>query len=93
MVKAARRIKYEDCPKDVPALLELVEQQQEPVELEHNGHVYRIESVKEYKHDPEAVRKALRESAGALKGVDIDELKRDLREMGYQDTTHRPWLE
>lgn len=93
MANPRRRIKYENCPESVPALLELVDQAQEPVELDHNGHVYRIESVRERKHDPEAVRKALRESAGLFSNIDVEELKRDLREMGYQDTSNRPWLE
>jgi len=92
MANAARRLKYEDYADNLPALLERVDEEQGAVELVRNGHVYRIQSVAERKHDTEAVRQALRESAGALKGVDIDELKRDLREMGFQDTAHRPWL-
>jgi hypothetical protein len=93
MANAAKRLKYEDYADNLPALLERVDQEHDVVELERNGRVYRIQSVLKRPHDPEAVRKALRESAGALKGVDVDELKRDLYEMGFQDTTHRPWLE
>ena len=93
MANAARRLKYEDYADNLPALLERVDEEQGEVELERDGHVYRILSVKLPKRDPEAVRKALKDSAGALKDVDVEELKRDLREMGYQDTNHRRWLD
>ena len=92
MANAARRLKYEDYADNLPALLERVDEEHDAVELVRNGRVYRIQSVQEHKHDPEALRRALREAAGILKNVDTEELKRDLREMGYQDTTNRPWL-
>lgn len=41
-------------------------------------------------YDPEAVRKALRASAGALKGVDKEELLRDIYEARSQDSAGRP---
>jgi hypothetical protein len=40
--------------------------------------------------DPEAAQKALRESAGALKGVDIEKLKADLRLEREQASSGRP---
>jgi hypothetical protein len=93
MANAARRLKYEDYADDLPGLLERVANEHETVELERkDGKVIRIESVGLPKHDPEEVRAALRKAAGAFKNIDTEELKRDLREMGYQDTTHRPWL-
>jgi hypothetical protein len=42
------------------------------------------------KHDPDRTREALRQSAGALKGVDIEQLLRDLREQREQDSQGRP---
>jgi hypothetical protein len=40
--------------------------------------------------DPERTRRALRRSAGALAGVDIDRLKADLRKQREQDSPGRP---
>jgi hypothetical protein len=41
-------------------------------------------------YDPEKVREGLRKSAGALKGVDIEALKRDIRDQRKQDSHGRP---
>jgi hypothetical protein len=41
-------------------------------------------------YDPERVRRALRESAGALAGIDVEALKRELREQRSQDSLGRP---
>src|SRR5207253_413729 len=41
-------------------------------------------------YDPERVREGMRAAAGALRGVDLDELRRDLREGRGQDSTGRP---
>jgi hypothetical protein len=40
--------------------------------------------------DPERVRRALRESTGALAGVDVADLKRELREQRRQESFGRP---
>lgn len=42
------------------------------------------------KVDPAVAREALRKSAGALKGVDIEKLKADLRIQRQQDSSGRP---
>jgi hypothetical protein len=41
-------------------------------------------------YDPEKAREGLRKSAGALKGVDIAALKRDIADQRGQNTTGRP---
>lgn len=41
-------------------------------------------------YDSERARRALRESAGALAGVDVAVLKRELREQRSQDSSGRP---
>ncbi len=76
-----------------------------PVELEQRGVRYRITRVSEPAgsrpvvaderdiwagYDPERLRRVLRTSAGALRGVDSDRLKRDLAEQRAQDSTGRP---
>jgi hypothetical protein len=41
-------------------------------------------------YDPQKVREGLRKSAGALKGVDIEVLKQDIRDQRKQDSHGRP---
>ena len=41
-------------------------------------------------YDPEKVREAFHRGAGLLKGVDTEQLKRDLREQREQDSAGRP---
>ena len=64
-----------------------------PVVLEQGGVRYRVirdeESVA-VPRDLERVLQNLRRSRGALKGVDADELLRDLREQRAQDSAGRP---
>jgi hypothetical protein len=64
-----------------------------PLVLERSGEHFRV--IREVdalwaNYDPERVRRALRESAGALAGVDVDALKRELREQRSQDSQGRP---
>ena len=66
-------------------MLDLVADEQQCVELEYKGKLIRLEFIgeaPEIPHDPEALRRALKASAGILKDIDIEELKRDLREIG-----------
>jgi predicted nucleic acid-binding protein len=41
-------------------------------------------------YDPEKVRQGLKTSAGALKGVDIEALKKDIKNQRQQDSHGRP---
>lgn len=41
-------------------------------------------------YDPQRVAEALKASAGALRGVDVDELLADLKEQRIQDSNGRP---
>ena len=95
MANAARRLKYEDYADNLPALLERVDQEQEAVELERDGHVYRIQSLaaglpRAAITDPDEVLEVLKRTAGALKNIDGEAFKRDLREMRQQDSKGRP---
>ena len=93
-MKTAKRLRYINYAANMQAILDLVANEQQCVELEYEGKLVRLEfagEAPEIPHDPEAVRRALKASAGALKNVDIEELKRDLREMGYQDTPNHRW--
>ena len=63
-----------------------------PVVLEKDGELYRL--VKEAEigagYDPQRTRAALRKSAGALRGVDREELLNDIHQARHQDSTGRP---
>jgi hypothetical protein len=91
MANATRRLKYDDYADKLHALLESVATAHDSVELERSdGQVLRIEAIKGPAYDQEAVRQMLRETAGTLKGIDGEALKRDLREMRQQDSKGRP---
>jgi len=93
-MKAPKRLHYVNYAARMQALLDLVADERQCVELEYKGKLIRLEfagEAPEIPHDPEALRRALKASAGTLKNVDIEELKRDLREMGYQDTPNHRW--
>jgi len=62
----------------------------EKVVVEKDGVLFRVEPEEKPQdiwahYDPEQVREGLRKSAGALSGVDIEALKRDIREQQGQD--------
>lgn len=64
-----------------------------PLVLERSGARFRV--IREADalwagYDPQRVRRALRQSAGALAGVDVAALKRELREQRGQDSLGRP---
>lgn len=64
-----------------------------PLVLEKNGTRFRLTREPEdlfANYDPERTRAALERSRGALQGVDVEELKRDLREQREQDSIGRP---
>jgi hypothetical protein len=41
-------------------------------------------------YDPEKAREGIRKSAGALKGVDVEGLKKDIKSQRQQDSHGRP---
>lgn len=75
---------------DWPRLLD--DAAKEPVILERGGERFRLSREDDLfvGYDPERARRALRESAGALAGVDVAALKRELREQRSQDSRGRP---
>ena len=65
----------------------------EPVVLDSNGVRYRVLREQDAlfeSYDPSRVREALRKSAGALGGVNVTTLKRELRAQREQDSEGRP---
>lgn len=89
MARAPITIKIDPRSKLARALADA----DEPVVLESDGTRYRVEREIDdlfAGYDPVRVLAALRQSVGALAGVDIVSLKRDLREQRAQDSRGRP---
>jgi hypothetical protein len=66
---------------------------EQPLLVQKNGVRYRVSREVDdpfANYDPERALEALRKSAGALKGVDIEKLKAELREQRGQDSVGRP---
>ncbi len=64
-----------------------------PLIVQMDGVRYRIERQSDgliHPPNPRGLREALRRSAGAFARIDTEELKRDLREQGEQDSHGRP---
>jgi hypothetical protein len=64
-----------------------------PLVLERSGARFRVTREVDAlwaDFDPQRTRRALRQSAGALAGVDVTALKRELREQRNQDSHGRP---
>ena len=65
--------------------------------VEREGQLFRVEAERTDEaqtlwvdYDTERVRTTLRQSAGAFKDIDVEQLKRELREARAQDRHGRP---
>jgi len=88
---------FHQFASQLPKVFEKVAKRGEKVLVEKDGMLFRLEPEETPKkpdiwanYDPEKVREGLRKSAGALKGVDIEALKRDIRDQRGQDSHDRP---
>ncbi len=92
-----RRIQFDDFLKQVQSIFDMLARQKEPVMVERAGRLFRVEAERTDEaqalwadYDGERVRTALRQNAGAFKDIDVEQLKRDLREERAQDSHGRP---
>ena len=97
MANEPRKIQFNDFLKQVQSIFDMVARQKEPVMVERAGQLFRVEAERTDEaqtlwvdYDAERVRTALRQSAGAFKDIDVEQLKRDLREERAQDSHGRP---
>ena len=92
---AARHIAV-DKDSELGRLIEDASEVGDAIVLEVEGHAYRLtpQAPGDYDawrdYNPQAVRLALIQTAGALTGMDVDELKRQLREERGQRSRGRP---
>ena len=97
MANEPRKIQFDDFLKQVQSIFDMATRQKEPVMVERAGRLFRVEAERTDEaqalwvdYDAERVRIALRQSAGAFKDIDVEQLKRDLREERAQDSHGRP---
>jgi hypothetical protein len=81
---------FHQFARQLPNVFNTIAKSGEKILVEKDGVLFRVEPEEKPQdlwanYDPEQVREGLRKSAGALAGVDIEALKRDLREQRGQD--------
>jgi hypothetical protein len=88
---------FNQFARQLPKVFDTMAKRGEKVFVEKDGMLFRLEPEEAPKkpdiwatYDPEKVRAGLRKSAGALKGVDIEALKQDIRDQRGQDSNGRP---
>jgi hypothetical protein len=86
---------FQQFASQLPKVFDTMAKRGEKVLVEKDGMLFRLEPEEKPQdiwanYDPEKVREGLRKSAGALQGVDIAALKRDIRDQREQDTHGRP---
>ena len=85
MARYAKILQAKDFVENMDKHLEALADNGGVVLVERNGVLYRVELATHTRrdiwadYDPERASEALKASAGVLKGVDLEELKRDLR--------------
>ena len=91
------RLSFDEFARHLRVVFDTMAKRGEKVFVEKEGVLFRLEAENAPEkpdiwadYDPEKVREGLRKSAGALKGVDIEELKRDIRDQRGQDSKGRP---
>ncbi len=97
MANEPRKIQFDDFLKQVQSIFDMLARQKEPVVVERAGQLFRVEVERPddaqalwVDYNAERVCTALRQSAGAFKDIDVEQLKRDLREERAQDSHGRP---
>lgn len=97
MSKQPNRIRFEDFAINPETLFEAVAAQREPLLVEKGSLVFRVEIVDGGEvediwadYDPQQARAGLRKSAGALAGVDREQLLADIHAARQQNSHGRP---
>jgi hypothetical protein len=82
MALEPQRIDFDQFARDLPRSFDQVTQHNQPILVERDGELYRLEKQEPLDiwegYDPAKVREALKQAAGALAGVDRDELLCDI---------------
>jgi hypothetical protein len=85
VTKEARRIEFEEFAAHLPAYLDDVARENQPVIVEMKGKLFRVEPAERVEptvpapgHDAERLRSVLKSTAGGFKGLDRRRLMADL---------------
>ncbi len=97
MNREPKQVRFEELALNPETLFETIATRREPVLVEKGGVIFRIEIVgwREPKdiwedYDPQQTRAALKKSAGALTGIDREQLLTDIHAARQQDSHGRP---
>ncbi len=97
MDKEVKRLNFEEFTLHIEAIFDTIAKGQGTFLVNKNGRLYRLELEPEQPHqniwvgyDPQRARQALKQSAGALVGVDRDSLLKDIHDQRGQDSHGRP---
>ncbi len=97
MANQARRIQFDDFIQQVQSIFDMLAHQKEPIMVERKGRLFRVEAEPAQEaqtiwagYNGERVANALRQSAGAFTGIDVEQLKHDLREERGHNNHGRP---
>jgi hypothetical protein len=91
------RMSFDEFARHLQAVFDTMAKRGEKVFMEKEGVLFRLEAENAPQkadiwadYDPEKVRQGLKKSAGALKGVDHEALKKDIQSQRQQDSHGRP---
>ncbi len=97
MDKELKRVNFEEFTLHLGAIFDAIAEEKGAVLVEKNGLLYRLEPELEELHpdiwagyNPQRAKQALKQSAGALAGVDRDSLLKDIHDQRGQDSHGRP---
>jgi len=97
MAKELKRLSFDEFASNVRAIFDNMARKGESVLVEREGYIYRLEPEQMQQpeaiwtsYDPQAVRRGLRKSAGALAGVDREALLRDIHRAREQASHGHP---
>lgn len=103
MATVTTTIPFDDFRDHLGPILDAIAHERRPVFVERNGVLYRLEPQPHApplqladpqdlwkNYDPEKVKEAFHRGAGLLRGVDTEELLRDIHEQREQHSHGRP---
>lgn len=94
MSKGPKRIQFEEFALNPETLFEAMVAEREPLLVEKEGLTFRIEITEEPEdiwadYDPQRAQAALKRRAGALSGIDHEQLIADIHAAREQDSSGR----
>lgn len=96
MAKEIKQVNFDEFAVNLDKIFDALAREKDPVLIEKGGRLYRLEAAQKQEsgdiwvgYDPDAVRRGLMRSAGALAGVDGEALLRDIHQAREQASSGR----